>query len=136
MNIKQIAHLYASQRVPIYIIMFNEPSALAKYVHAALMSVIDLIAPNRGVTVRRYPHPGEVVGVYLVVYELSESGLVNVYAPCLAVVDLAVDDGGVRAGLHFETGDSVVVDVVSFEVALEWNVGFLIGIGRRLLISV
>lgn len=98
--------------------MLDEPAALPEYVHAALVAVVDLVAPDGGVAVGRDPHAREVVGVYLVVYELAEPGLVHVDAARLSVVDLAVHHGGVRAGLHLETGDSVVVDVVGFKIAL------------------
>lgn len=82
------------------------------------MSIIDLIAPNCRVTVRRDPNSSKVVRMYLIVYELSEARFVDVDASCLSVVDLAMDYGGVSAGFHFEPGDSIVVNVVGFKVTL------------------
>lgn len=102
--------------------MLNETAALAEYVHASLVAVVDLIATDGGVAIGRDPHAREVVRVDLVVYELAEARLVHVYAARLAVVDLTVNYGGVGAGFHFETGDSVIVNVVRFEIALRgWN---------------
>lgn len=47
--------------------MFDEAPPLAKYVHAALVPVVDLIAPNCGVAVGRDPNAREVVRVDFVI---------------------------------------------------------------------
>lgn len=98
--------------------MLDKSTTFSKYVDATLMSIIDLISPNRRVAVRRDPNPSKVIGVYLIVYELAEPRLMDVDASCLSVVDLTMDYGGVSAGFHLKTSDSVVVDVIRFEVAL------------------
>lgn len=99
--------------------MLDEPPALAEYVHAALVAVVDLVAADGGVAVGRDPHAREVVGVYLVVDELAQPRLVHVDAARLSVMDLAVHHGGVGPRLHLEPRDSVVVYVVRLEIALK-----------------
>lgn len=51
--------------------MFDQSSAFAEYVHAALVSVVDLVFPNRRIAVRRYPDAGEVIRMDSIIDELT-----------------------------------------------------------------
>lgn len=99
--------------------MLDQAATLAEYIDTTLMPVVDLVPPDRRITVRRYPHAGEIIRVDFVVDELTQSVLVHVDAASLAVMDLAVDDGGIGACLHLETGYPIIVNIVRFEITLK-----------------
>lgn len=98
--------------------MFDEPPAFAEYVHATLVSVVDVVAPYRRIAVGRDPDAGKIITMDPIVDELTETVFVDVNAARLAVMNFALYDRRVRASFHFETGDPIVVDIVCFEKTL------------------
>lgn len=98
--------------------MFDKPAAFAEYVHATLVSVVDVVAPYRRIAVGRDPDAGEIITMDPIVDELAETVFVDVNAARLAVMDFALYDRRVRAGFYLETGDPIVVDIVGFEKTL------------------
>jgi len=40
------AHLYASQSIPIDVVVLNQATPLTEYVYTTLMSVVDLVFPT------------------------------------------------------------------------------------------
>ena len=107
----------------INIIVLDETSSIAKYVHSTLLTIVDLSLPNRRVTIGRNPDSGVGIRVDAVLEELSEAVLVDVDAAREAVMDVAAHHRRVGAGLHLEPRDTVGVDVVSLEVALRMGRG-------------
>lgn len=47
----RVTHLNPSQSIPINIVVLNKSAPFAENVHASLMSVVYLVAPNRRVAV-------------------------------------------------------------------------------------
>lgn len=50
------AYLDAGQCVPIDVVVFDEATAFAENIHAALVSVVDFIFAYSWIAVRCYPH--------------------------------------------------------------------------------
>jgi hypothetical protein len=55
------ANLNAGQSVTMDIVVLNETAALAKYIHATLVAIVDLVAPDGGVTVGGHPDARKIV---------------------------------------------------------------------------
>lgn len=62
---------YQTKVPTVNIIMFDQSSAFAEYVHASLVPVVDFVLPNRRIAVRRYPHAGEIIRMDSIIDKLT-----------------------------------------------------------------
>lgn len=103
----------------VYIIIFDETSAICKNINASLMAVKYLIFPDRRIAMSCYPHAGILIRMDFVLNKLAHAMLVDIHASSLSMMNLAPHNSWIGSCFYFETRDAIIVNVVFLEIALQ-----------------